>query len=102
MLLDAIAALRNGTGTQSSRGQWTLTHLAKKLGDGLIAPFGYQVAQENDAEGAARAAFSRFNARSPISIVMTPQQFDDGLRPPKATLPTQGGQATFWCKIGAL
>jgi len=31
---------------------------AKKLGDGLMALFGYPVAQENDAERAARAALS--------------------------------------------
>ena len=29
-------------------------HVAKKLGDGLMALFGYPVAQENDAERAAR------------------------------------------------
>jgi class 3 adenylate cyclase len=33
-------------------------HVAKKLGDGLMALFGYSVAQENDAERAARAALS--------------------------------------------
>ena len=33
-------------------------HVAKKLGDGLMALFGYPVAQENDGERAARAAFS--------------------------------------------
>ena len=33
-------------------------HVAKKLGDGLLALFGYPVAQENDAERAARAALS--------------------------------------------
>jgi class 3 adenylate cyclase/predicted ATPase len=32
--------------------------VAKKLGDGLLALFGYPVAQENDAERAARAALS--------------------------------------------
>jgi len=31
-------------------------HVAKKLGDGLMVLFGYPVAQENDAERAARAA----------------------------------------------
>ena len=33
-------------------------HVAKKLGDGLMALFGDPVAQENDAERAARAALS--------------------------------------------
>jgi class 3 adenylate cyclase len=33
-------------------------HVAKKLGDGLMALFGYPTAQENDAERAARAALS--------------------------------------------
>jgi class 3 adenylate cyclase len=38
-------------------------HVAKKLGDGLMALFGYPVAQENDAERAARAALSIQRAR---------------------------------------
>ena len=33
-------------------------YVAKKLGDGLMALFGYPVAQENDSERAARAALS--------------------------------------------
>jgi class 3 adenylate cyclase/predicted ATPase len=33
-------------------------HVAKKLGDGLMALFGYPVARENDAERAVRAALS--------------------------------------------
>ena len=33
-------------------------HVAKKLGDGLMALFGYPVAQENDAERAVRSALS--------------------------------------------
>src|SRR6478735_7615785 len=33
-------------------------HVAKTLGDGLMVLFGYPVAQENDAERAARAALS--------------------------------------------
>ena len=33
-------------------------HVARRLGDGLMVLFGYPVAQENDAERAARAALS--------------------------------------------
>ena len=33
-------------------------HVAMRLGDGLMVLFGYPVAQENDAERAARAALS--------------------------------------------
>ena len=33
-------------------------HVAKKLGDGILALFGYPLAQENDPERAARAALS--------------------------------------------
>ena len=33
-------------------------HVAKKLGDGLLALFGHPVAQENDAERAARTALA--------------------------------------------
>src|SRR6516165_7439094 len=33
-------------------------HVAKKLGDGLMALFGYPIAHENDAERAARAALA--------------------------------------------
>jgi class 3 adenylate cyclase/tetratricopeptide (TPR) repeat protein len=33
-------------------------HVLKKLGDGLMAQFGYPVAHENDSERAARAAFA--------------------------------------------
>jgi class 3 adenylate cyclase len=39
-------------------------HVAKKLGDGLMALFGYPVAHENDAERAARQRY-RSNALSP-------------------------------------
>jgi len=33
-------------------------HVAKKLGDGLLALFGYPVTQENDSERAVRAALA--------------------------------------------
>jgi class 3 adenylate cyclase len=46
--LDAASAAVTGMGG----------HVAKKLGDGLLALFGYPVAQENDSERAARAALS--------------------------------------------
>jgi class 3 adenylate cyclase len=42
-------------------------HVAKKLGDGLMALFGYPVAQENDAERAARAALSIQRSLSEIN-----------------------------------
>jgi class 3 adenylate cyclase len=42
-------------------------HVAKKLGDGLMALFGYPVAQENDAERSARAALSIQRSLSEIN-----------------------------------
>ena len=42
-------------------------HVAKRLGDGLMALFGYPVAQENDAERAARAALSIQRALADIN-----------------------------------
>src|SRR5262245_22184551 len=42
-------------------------HVAKKLGDGLMALFGYPVAQENDAERAVRAALSIQRALAEIN-----------------------------------
>ena len=42
-------------------------HVAKKLGDGLMALFGYPVAQENDAERAVRAALTIQRALSEIN-----------------------------------
>ena len=41
--------------------------VAKKLGDGLMALFGYPVAQENDAERAARAALSIQHALAEVN-----------------------------------
>jgi class 3 adenylate cyclase len=42
-------------------------HVAKKLGDGLMALFGYPMAQENDAERVARAALSIQRSLSEIN-----------------------------------
>ena len=42
-------------------------HVAKKLGDGLLALFGYPVAHENDAERAARAALSIHRALADLN-----------------------------------
>src|SRR5271167_617484 len=42
-------------------------HVAKKLGDGLMVLFGYPVAQENDAERAARAALSIHRALAELN-----------------------------------
>ncbi len=42
-------------------------HVAKKLGDGLMALFGYPVAQENDSERAARAALAIQRALAELS-----------------------------------
>jgi len=42
-------------------------HVARKLGDGLMAIFGYPVAQENDAERAARAALSIQSALAEVN-----------------------------------
>jgi len=42
-------------------------HVARKLGDGLMVLFGYPVAQENDAERAARAALSTQRALAAVN-----------------------------------
>src|SRR5215472_2268748 len=42
-------------------------HVAKKLGDGLMALFGYPLAHENDAERAARAALSIHRALADLN-----------------------------------
>src|SRR5947208_15362448 len=46
-------------------------HVAKKLGDGLMVLFGYPVAQENDAERAARAALSIQRALAAVNRKVT-------------------------------
>jgi len=74
-------------------------HVAKKLGDGLMALFGYPVAQENDAERAARAALSiqrslaeinrknagsgkpALSARKPARSWLMPRERFTGMRP---------------------
>src|SRR6202035_4403908 len=43
-------------------------HVAKKLGDGLMALFGYPVAHENDAERAARAALAIQRALAELNL----------------------------------
>jgi class 3 adenylate cyclase len=42
-------------------------HVLKRLGDGLIALFGYPQAQENDAERAVRAALAIQHALAGIN-----------------------------------
>jgi class 3 adenylate cyclase len=44
-------------------------HVAKKLGDGLMALFGYPRAQENDAERAARAGLAILRALDDLNAV---------------------------------
>ncbi len=43
-------------------------HVAKKLGDGLMALFGYPAAQENDSERAARAALAILRALAELNV----------------------------------
>ena len=43
-------------------------HVAKKLGDGLMVLFGYPVAQENDAERAARAGLAILRAIQELNV----------------------------------
>jgi class 3 adenylate cyclase len=45
-------------------------HVAKKLGDGLMALFGYPVAQENDAERAVRVALAIHRALAELTARM--------------------------------
>ena len=55
-------------------------HVLKKLGDGLMALFGYPHAQENDAEHAVRAALA-IQARSPTSTPATRRPARRNCRP---------------------
>ena len=48
-------------------------HVLKKLGDGLMALFGYPQAQENDAERAVRAALAIQRAISDLNAGMPPR-----------------------------
>jgi class 3 adenylate cyclase len=43
-------------------------HVLKRLGDGLMAVFGYQRAQENDAERAVRAALGVQQALGEVNV----------------------------------
>ena len=47
-------------------------HVLKRLGDGLMAVFGYPQAQENDAERAVRAALGVQQAQSKLTPEMQP------------------------------
>jgi class 3 adenylate cyclase len=62
-------------------------HVANKLGDGLLAFFGYPVAQENDAECAVRAALSIQRARSPSSIARMPAAVSRNWPPASGSTP---------------
>ncbi len=55
--LDAASAAVSGLGG----------HVAKKLGDGILALFGYPLAHENDAERAARAALATLHALTDLN-----------------------------------
>ena len=64
-------------------------HVLKKLGDGLMALFGYPQAQENDGERAVRARRSRSSARWSISTRATPRPAHPNF--PRASASTAGG-----------
>ena len=59
--------------------------VAKKLGDGLMALFGYPVAQENDAERSARAALSIQRSLAEMKIETEAIRHDQEHNPPAAS-----------------
>ena len=59
-------------------------HVVKKLGDGLLALFGYPVAHENDAERAARAALSIQRALAELNRKNARYQQAEACRPYRA------------------
>jgi predicted ATPase/class 3 adenylate cyclase len=61
--------------------------VAKKLGDGLMALFGYPIAQENDAERAARAALSIQRALAEVNR----KHADSGKQPLNARIGIETG-----------